>query len=162
MVPQQKAIFLDRDGVLNYDPGTYTIKYDDITILPGVIEFLKWATRENFLLIIITNQACVAKGLCTESDIESLMEQLIARFRQENIKISDYYYSPHHQDFGNSLLRKPGSLMIEKALAKYGITKKLAYFIGDMPSDMLAAEAAGIRGIPVEKNAGLAQFIGTL
>jgi D-glycero-D-manno-heptose 1,7-bisphosphate phosphatase len=76
---------------------------------------------------------------------------------QDGVRLTDIFYSPHHPDFGNSLSRKPGSLMLEKALAKYGLEAAASYMIGDQPRDMECAEKAGVKGILVPPNSDLRQ-----
>ncbi len=158
----KKAIFLDRDGVINFDPGHYTWNREDFRFLPGAIEFCQWAASEGFLLIIITNQAGIERGIYTHQDVVVLMAWLVDFLAKKGVPITDYYYSPHYDAIGRSLDRKPGSLMVEKAIAKYEISKEYSYFIGDREKDMLAASGAGVKGIKVETNEGLAHLINNL
>ncbi len=108
------CIFLDRDGVINRERGDYTYRIEDFEILEGVTEALQLAKEAGYLLIVITNQAGVAKGIYKVSDILKCHQHLQA---VSGNMIDDIYYCPHHPSTTASLLRKPDSLMLEKAIA---------------------------------------------
>jgi D-glycero-D-manno-heptose 1,7-bisphosphate phosphatase len=159
---KNKAIFLDRDGVINHDPGDYTWKPEDFHLLPGAVEFMQWATEMGYLLIVITNQAGIARKLYTHQDVQHLMDGFVRDMAGRGVAIAEYYYSPHYDVIENSLDRKPGSLLIEKGLARFDIDRNLSCFIGDREKDMLAAQAAGVKGIKVETNSGPGHLINAL
>lgn len=141
---EQRCVFLDRDGVLNEDLGTYLFRPEDLVIPEDVAEALKLLKDAGYLLIVITNQAGIAKGMY---DRNAVFE--IHRLIQEKtgIQFDDLYYSPYHQDITQSLTRKPGTLMLEKAIAKYNIKKEMSWMIGDQSRDILAGKKAGLRTI---------------
>lgn len=141
-----KCIFLDRDGVLNRERGDYTFKIDDFEILNGVKEALKILKKSDYLLVVITNQAGVAKGLYKEEDVLNCHSYLQA---QTGGLIDDIYFCPHHPISTESLLRKPNSLMLEKAIDKWGIDNSRSFMIGDSLRDIQAAENIGVKGILV-------------
>lgn len=152
----QKAVFLDRDGVINHDEGTYTFAVDAFEILPGVLEKLRHWTDQGFKLMIFTNQAGVAKGLYSREDVEAVHQYLQGQCVLHGFAIDSFYFCPHHEDYsGKCLCRKPGSLMLEKALHHFGLQPENCVMIGDKPRDIQAAESAGVKGILVETNAGL-------
>lgn len=144
----QKAIFLDRDGVLNEERGEYTYKVDDFIIPEGTIEALKNLKEAGFLLIVITNQGGIAKGLYTVQDVLKCHEYLQ---QQCGRLIDDLYYSPYHEAYSNSLSRKPDSLMLERAIAKYKIKPELSWMVGDSLRDMIPAQKLGIKTIKIGK-----------
>jgi D-glycero-D-manno-heptose 1,7-bisphosphate phosphatase len=145
-----KCIFLDRDGVLNEEVGTYVFSKDDFKIVPGVTEALTKLKAAGFLLIIITNQSGIAKGLYTKKEVLECHDILQ---KECNNAIDDIYFCPHHEDFDTaSLLKKPGSLMIEKAMAKYNIDPTKSWMIGDQPRDIVAGKKAGLRTIFISDN----------
>jgi len=150
-----KAIFLDRDGVINNDVLNYTWRIDDFEFLPGVFESCKFLIKKGYLLIVITNQGGIAKGLYNHSDVEKLHNYMLQQFSEEGIKITEIYYCPHHDSTGKCLCRKPGSLLVEKALARFEIDPKASFFIGDRDRDIIAAESAGVKGILTEVNTDL-------
>lgn len=113
-----KCIFLDRDGVINKDYVDYTYKVEDFEILPNVIEGLKKFKEAGYLLVVITNQSGIAKGVYGHEDVLACHDY----FQQESGNLIDrYYYCPYHPVESESLTRKPESLMFEKAIAKFNV-----------------------------------------
>lgn len=157
-----KAIFLDRDGVLNHDPGDYTMSLDEFHILPGVLDSLKRLHSAGYLLILITNQAGISKGLYTHETVREIHAFFTHECENVGVPITAIYYSPHHEAFGKSLSRKPGSLMIERGLARYNIDPKKSWMIGDKQRDLDAAAKAGVGGILIETNASLKEVVESL
>jgi D-glycero-D-manno-heptose 1,7-bisphosphate phosphatase len=156
MQHQNKAIFLDRDGLLNDNSIAYYIyRKEDFKLNPGVIDCLKLFYDKNYLLILVTNQGGVAKKEYNCSDVEILNEHLKNILKTNDIEITEIYYCPHHSSVSKCLCRKPGSLLFEKAIAKYHIDNKLSLMIGDSDRDIIAAENAGIKGIKVPSNTNL-------
>lgn len=127
-----KAIFFDRDGVLNYDPG-YVHKIEDFKLLPGVIEALK--LLKNFKFIIITNQSGIGRGYYTEQDFHKFNNRLTEELKKENIIIEKTYYCPHEPE-ENCNCRKPKVKFIKQAEKEFNIDLKNSFVIGDHPSDI--------------------------
>ncbi|SDC29209.1 D-glycero-alpha-D-manno-heptose-1,7-bisphosphate 7-phosphatase [Williamwhitmania taraxaci] len=152
----QKAIFLDRDGVLNSDEGHYYVyRVDDLILNPGVIEALSALQEKGYLLIVVSNQGGVGRGEYTRQQVNAFhgkLEQILASAR---VKLTEIYYCPHHESTSKCLCRKPQPLMIEKAVARYNIDIKASFLIGDSPRDIEAAKAAGVKGILVKTNGNL-------
>lgn len=152
----EKAVFLDRDGVINYDHGTYTFTAEAFVVLPGVLKKLKHWRDLGFGLFVFTNQAGVAKELYTSDDVKALHQYFQGMCIQEGFEVEDFYFCPHHENYsGKCLCRKPGSLMLEKAIHQYKLEPQNCVMIGDKPRDIEAAERAGVKGILVETNTGL-------
>lgn len=145
-MPKQKCVFLDRDGVLNLERGDYTYKLDEFEVLPGVPETLALLKANGYLLIVVTNQGGVAKGLYKKEDVLKCHGKL-----QETCKslIDALYYAPSHPAFSESLSRKPDSLMLERAIAKYDIDPAASWLVGDSKRDLQAAEKVGVKAILV-------------
>jgi len=140
---KNKCIFLDRDGILNEEIGNYVYRLTDFKISNGIIEILK-KYKENYLLIVITNQGGIAKEIYTHQDVKMCHDF----FQQESNKIiNDFYYSPYHKSITNSLSSKPGSLLFEKAIAKYKIDPFESWMIGDKERDIIPAKKLGIKTI---------------
>ncbi len=151
-----RSVFLDRDGVINNDEGLYYIHRPiDFKINDGVLESIALLHENGFLVIVISNQGGIAKGMYTRSDTDLLHNILIKKVEEAGGKITEIYYCPHHQDMGLCLCRKPQSLMLEKAIARFNISVADSYFIGDGKRDMEAAEKVGIKGILIEKNSNI-------
>ena len=156
----QKAIFLDRDGVLLNDAGQYYIyKTDDIIINNGVIDALKKITDMGFLLIVISNQGGIAKQIYTKEDVEKIHSELKRQFKIEGIDIKEYYYCPHHSDVEKCLCRKPEPLLIEKALARFNIDPNKSFMIGDNKRDVDAGKRVGLSCIKIKPNQNLLDIL---
>ena len=149
-----KAVFLDRDGVINVERG-YTHRLEDFVILPDLMEVLQLFQKNGYLLIVISNQSGIAKGLYNQAEVEVLHKYMAEEFGKKGIKLSEIYYCVHHPDVSNCICRKPDSLFVEKALARFNIDASASYFIGDKERDVEAAEKAGVKGILIEANISL-------
>lgn len=142
-----KCIFLDRDGVLNEDRADYVYKVEDFIIPDGVVEGLSLLKQAGYLLIVITNQAGIAKGIYKRQDV-----LLCHAYLQEQCGnlLDDIYYCPHHPDYDTrSLTRKPESLLLEKAIAKYNINVQQSWMVGDALRDMYAGKRVGVRTVHI-------------
>jgi D-glycero-D-manno-heptose 1,7-bisphosphate phosphatase len=148
MEQKNKCIFLDRDGVLNKDRVDYVYRMEDLIIFDEVAESLKMLKDAGYLLIVITNQSGISKGLFTETNVWNIYNKM--QEVSENA-LDDMYFCKHHPKFtGVSLCRKPDSLMIEKAIAKYNIDPELSWMIGDKESDIQAGLKAQVRTIHID------------
>ncbi len=151
----KRALFLDRDGVINHDPGDYTCSPADFEFNPGIFEFLRKAIQQDYLLIVVTNQGGIAKGLYNLETFNSINQKMLDGFAAQGIEVAEVYYCRHHPDYGQCLCRKPGSLFFEKAVARFDIDPAASLMIGDRDRDLEAAAAVGIPGILVERNCNL-------
>lgn len=148
-----KAVFLDRDGVLNKELGDYVCRVEDFKVLEHNFKVLKELQNRGYLLIVITNQGGLAKGWYSVDELNKMHNHLKKEYEANGILISEIYYCNHHPQYnGNCLCRKPGSLMLEKAVARFGIDASQSYFIGDRERDVLAGEAAGVKGILIDSD----------
>lgn len=152
---KNKAVFLDRDGVLNKERGEYTYKSRDFEWVPDSIEALKILSDNGFLLIIISNQGGISKKLYSKTDVMSIEKSITVPLEKEGIQILDSYYCPHHSAIEKCLCRKPKSLLLERAIAKYNIDPAQSFFIGDSVRDMVAGQRVAVKGILMQKNKGL-------
>ena len=144
-----KAIFLDRDGVLNEERGDYTWRKEDFIIRPDIPEALFLLKEAGFLLIVITNQGGINKGIYTAIDVLNCHQILQEKC---NFLLDALYYSPYHQDFTQSLSRKPNSLLLERAISHFSIDVTKSYMVGDSPRDLEAAAKVGIQSIKIAPN----------
>lgn len=151
----KSALFLDRDGVINHDPGDYTCSPADFEFNPGIFEFLQQAQARGYLLLVVTNQGGIAKGLYTLETFHQINQKMLIGFAKAGIEIAEVYFCRHHPDHGKCLCRKPDSLFFEKAVARFDIDVAHSLMIGDRERDLEAAAAVGIRGILVEINTNL-------
>ncbi|MFD2164379.1 D-glycero-alpha-D-manno-heptose-1,7-bisphosphate 7-phosphatase [Paradesertivirga mongoliensis] len=148
-----KAVFLDRDGVLNKELGDYVCKLEDFHILEHNFMALKELQDKGYLLIVITNQGGLAKGWYSESTLAKMHEKLRETYQQHGVTFTEMYYCRHNPLYnGNCLCRKPGSIMLEKAIARFNVDKTKSYFIGDRERDVIAGQAAGVTGILIDSD----------
>lgn len=152
---RRSAIFLDRDGVINRERGEHTCRLADFEILPTVVQAVKAIGMAGKCTVVITNQSGIGLGLYSHADVDEMHRYLHAQLAQQGSAIDAVYYCPHHPSQGKCLCRKPGSLLLERAIARYTIDPASSVMIGDRDRDMEAAAGAGVRGIRVEANAPL-------
>ena len=154
---KKPAVFLDRDGVINYDYW-YVHKLKNFKFRKGVIRGLKYLIKKNFYIFIITNQAGIAKGKFKENDFFNLHKYLKQYLSKKNIYFDDVQYCPFHPDAKikkfkkNSNLRKPGNRMIKNIFEKFLINKKKCFMIGDKISDEKCAKKSNLKYFYAEKN----------
>lgn len=151
-----KAIFLDRDGTLNPDPG-YISDPNDYSLYPGVTEALEKLQKAGYMLILITNQSGISRGLFTEEQLEKVHEKMNMLLSEGNVKLDAIYYCPHHPEHPYKGLadcdcRKPKPGMIIKALKEHNINPKQSYMIGDRSSDIKIGLASGVSSICISPN----------
>jgi D-glycero-D-manno-heptose 1,7-bisphosphate phosphatase len=154
-----KAILLDRDGVINQERGDYTYRREDFSVLPDVVPALRVLQEMGYMLIIISNQSGIAKGLFTIADVEKLHSYLVAHLDDNDVRIREIYYCPHHPEHSSCICRKPDSQLVEKALARFNIDPAKSFFIGDKERDVLAGKKAGVQGILIDSNFSLMKAI---
>jgi D-glycero-D-manno-heptose 1,7-bisphosphate phosphatase len=146
---RQKCLFLDRDGVINYDAG-YTYKPKDLILIDGIIETCKLAIQRGYIIVIVTNQSGIARGYYTEDDFWRFMQAIYDVFAKHNIGIAKTYFCPYHPDGvvekykQDSKDRKPNPGMILQASAELNIDLSKSILIGDSDTDIQAAKSAGI------------------
>mgnify|MGYP001180886935 CR=1 FL=1 len=138
----QKAIFLDRDGVINVDKA-YVSRMEDFEFCDGVFEALRYFQSLGYLLIIVTNQSGIGRGYYSEKDFEILTAWMLQELLHVNIKIDAVYHCPHAPE-ANCACRKPKSGMLKAAIEAFDIDVAQSWMIGDKPSDIEAAFGAGI------------------
>lgn len=155
----RKVIFLDRDGVINFEPGHYTYKVNEFKIVEGLFDALHILQDKGYEFIVITNQGGISKEIYNHNDVITVHTYMQQKFNENKINLLDIYYCPHHAIIEKCICRKPDSLMLEKAIARYHVDKSKSYFIGDSRRDVLAASKAAIGGVLVAKNDNLNKYI---
>ncbi len=155
------AIFLDRDGTLNEDPG-YLGNPNQVKLLPGVGTTLSFLKNElGFKLIVISNQSGIARGLITKEMVESVNEKINELLAEYNVLIDAFYYCPSHPDFNDEdecICRKPSPEMVFQAAKDNNVDIKGSYFIGDAVSDVECGINAGLKTILVMTGYGKESF----
>ncbi len=143
MKQKNKAVFLDRDGVINIDKS-YLYKKEDFIFCDGIFELLKYVTKLGYELFIITNQSGIARGYYNEDDFQKLTLWMLKEFEKKDIKIKKVYYCPHLPEDGCEC-RKPKPKMIQDAIKEFDLNPKNSWMIGDKSSDIEAAKNAGVK-----------------
>ncbi|HEX4585681.1 MAG TPA: D-glycero-beta-D-manno-heptose 1,7-bisphosphate 7-phosphatase [Burkholderiaceae bacterium] len=145
----RRAAFLDRDGVINVDPG-YVHRIEDFEFVPGTLEACRELSRHGWLLVVATNQSGIGRGLYTTQDFDALTDWMRGRFEQCGAPLAGVYYCPHHPTEaldGFRLqcdCRKPRPGMLLAAARDLKLDLKQSMLFGDKCEDLMAAQAAGI------------------
>ena len=142
-----RAVFLDRDGVINRKlENDYVKSWDEFQFLPGVVEAIKALNEKGYLVIVVTNQRGIAKGLMTEKDLEEIHRKMLKELKKYGARIDDIFYCPHDiSDNCNCRKPKPGTLI--QAQKKWDIDFAQSYIIGDSNSDIESGRQVGCQGI---------------
>jgi len=139
----KKALFLDRDGVVNED-SRYPHKPEHIVFRDGIFDLCRFAVQKGYIIVVVTNQSGIAKGYFTEEDVKKLHAWMGERFVKEKIEITAFYYCPYHHEGVNeqyrrdSDLRKPAPGMLLQAVKDHGIDLTKSLMVGDKSSDRIA------------------------
>jgi len=149
MIARNKALFLDRDGVINVEKH-YVYRIEDFEFMPGIFDLCTQAQALNYRLVVITNQAGIARGYYSEADFQRLTDWMLGEFRARGIMIDRVYHCPHHPTAGvgeyrrDSFDRKPNPGMILQAQRDFDLDLTHCVLIGDMDTDIAAGRAAGV------------------
>jgi D-glycero-D-manno-heptose 1,7-bisphosphate phosphatase len=151
----KKVVFLDRDGVINNNALYYTHSKEDFVINTGVLDALKLLSQRGFEFVVITNQGGISKGLFSKMEVETVHSEMKRAFSKKGISLLEVYFCPHHSEVENCLCRKPQTIMVEKAMARFNIDPTHSYFIGDQKKDEETALACNITPIRITSNTDL-------
>jgi D-glycero-D-manno-heptose 1,7-bisphosphate phosphatase len=150
------ALFLDRDGVLNEDPG-YVHRWEDFRWIPGAREAVAAFNAAGWWVFVVTNQSGVGRGYYTEADVIALHDQMSRSLAEVGGRIDAYYYCPQHPDAADETYRhpdppdrKPNPGMLLKAMADWPVDVARSIMVGDKPGDVEAGQRAGVRGLKFE------------
>ena len=154
---KKKALFLDRDGVINKNFG-YVFSKKNFVWLKNVKKAIKFAYTKKYLIIVVTNQSGIARGFYSEHDTKNLHNKVNNELKKTNCKIHDFFYCPYHPRYGNkkykkySYLRKPNPGMIFKAVKKWNIDLNKSLMVGDTKTDMITAKRSNLKFIKKKYN----------
>lgn len=156
-INKNKCVFLDRDGVLIKDVG-YLKNPEDIIIMPNSIEALKILKTAGFLLIIVTNQAGIAKGFFNTDELRAVNNKLLKIYEDNGVIIDDLYFCPHHENGTvepyniKCTCRKPETGMVLKGAEKFNIDTGKSFMVGDKDSDILLAKNSGLKSFYIRNS----------
>lgn len=143
------TVFVDRDGVINHNrPADYVKRWDEFRFLPGARSALARLTRAGYRVFVITNQACIGKGLTRREDIDAIHRRMVHEVGRAGGRIEAVLCCPHRSDAGCAC-RKPAPGLLLQARDGFGVDLRHAIFIGDSANDVRAAAAAGIPAVLV-------------
>ena len=146
---KKRAIFLDRDGVINIEVE-YLSDPKNFEFIEGSVEALRILKQKGFILIIITNQAGIARGYYTKEALNEIHKKMNRLLKEQDVVLDDIFYCPHHPDFtGACDCRKPKPGMILKAKEKYNIDLQNSYMVGDTLRDIESGLAANCKTVLV-------------
>ncbi|MBU2461970.1 HAD-IIIA family hydrolase [bacterium] len=161
---QKPAIFLDRDGVINkkMPEGGYVEEWNEFCFLPGVFEAFRILIGSGFLIIVVTNQRCIARGIITEEKLSEIHENMVREIKNEGGNINAIYFCPHDISDGCPC-RKPRPGMLLKAIDDFKnkgieIDLKNSYIIGDSEKDILAGKLVGLKTIKIGEYSEMADI----
>lgn len=147
---KRKAVFLDRDGVINHDSG-YVYKASELSFIDGVFDACYALQKAGYALVVVTNQSGVARGFYTERDVIVLHEWMHREFWAHDVNIDQFYFCPHHKVDGlgdyrkDCQCRKPKPGMLLKASEDFALDLSQSIMIGDRESDVIVGQNAGVR-----------------
>ncbi|AJM91270.1 D-glycero-alpha-D-manno-heptose-1,7-bisphosphate 7-phosphatase [Nitrosopumilus piranensis] len=153
-----KVFFLDRDGVINKKRSDYVKNVEELEILPNLDTIIKKIKQNNYLVIVITNQSVINRGLSTHQKIQAIHEKIQSKLE---MKIDGFFYCPHRPD-EKCGCRKPKTGLLELAATQFDIDFKNSWFIGDSESDILAGEKMGCNTKKIKSEYFLENAVNTI
>jgi len=148
MTNLRKAVFLDRDGIVNRERSDYVKTLDELEIFTNVADCVKILKKGGFLVVIVTNQSAVNRGKITHEQLSEIHNAIQNYFRKNETNVDGFYYCPHRPD-ENCNCRKPKPGLLLKAARELNIDLKSSWFIGNNDSDIQAGSSVGCKSIKV-------------
>jgi D,D-heptose 1,7-bisphosphate phosphatase len=158
-IKMNKAIFLDRDGIINIERKDYVKSVKEFVLIEGIFDVIKSIKDKGYLVIIITNQSAINRKIINKNDLEKIHNFLFKQAEKQNIIIDGIYFCPHTPN-ENCKCRKPKPGMILKAAQEFQIDLEKSVMVGDSETDIEAAQRAGCRGVLVKEADSLKNIIG--
>jgi len=156
---QRRHVLLDRDGVINRRvPSGYVTSWDQFHFLPRVLDGLRFLAEHGYIALVISNQACVGKGLLSSNDLETITRRFLLEVALTGGNIGHVYYCKHKEE-DRCGCRKPLPGLLLRARVEHHFEPEETFFIGDSKSDMAAAEAAGCPSVLIRRDAFLERHI---
>ncbi|MDT3779544.1 HAD family hydrolase [Nitrospira sp. MA-1] len=141
------AVFLDRDGTLNHDTG-YVTTPEQLVLFPGVPEAIARLNQLGAMVLLVTNQSAIGRGMMTIEGLEAIHERLAEMIRPYGAWIDGIFFCPHHPQDGCEC-RKPKAGLINQAVNRFALDVSQCYLVGDKRSDLEAAQTASVPGVLV-------------
>lgn len=154
----RKALFLDRDGVINRKSDGYVTDERDLEVLEDAARAARLARSKGYAVVVVTNQSAVGRGIMTAGQLERVHARMEAELARAGARL-DAIYCCTHAPADRCSCRKPGTAMIEAAVRDLGIDAEGSLLVGDSETDMEAARRAGLRGVKVESDAPFSHLL---
>jgi len=147
----RRAVFLDRDGVVNMKPppGDYVRQWNEFRLVPTIAGWIRLFNVLGFPVIVVTNQRGIARGLMRREDVEEIHSNMVAELAAQGARIDDIFYCPHGRD--ECACRKPKTGMVEQAREKWDIDLAGSLMIGDSDKDAELAARCGMKFLRVDE-----------
>ena len=155
---KKKAVFLDRDGVINKNKIDYVKTINELEIFPNIEIPIKKLKKNNFYVIVITNQSAINRNLMTREQLNKIHSYIQQYLKTFDTSIDNFYFCPHKPN-ENCNCRKPKSGMLLEAIQEFNIDPKLSWMIGDNDSDIQAGLNVGCQTVRIEKNINLQKAV---
>jgi D-glycero-D-manno-heptose 1,7-bisphosphate phosphatase len=157
-----KAIFLDRDGVINKKTESgYVLKWDEFQFLPGVIDAIKLINKMNIPIYVISNQSCVGRRMVKLEEVQDINSRMLKELEKQGAHIEGVYFCPHHPDDGCDC-RKPKTGLFKQAAKEHPIDLADSWFIGDSETDEEAGKNLGCHTYLVKEGENMLPVIKTI
>ncbi|MDE1725719.1 MAG: HAD family hydrolase [Thaumarchaeota archaeon] len=147
----RKAVFFDRDGVINKNRPDYVKTVEELEIFPYVAKSIKQLKKQGYLVVVITNQSAINRGLTDDDKVSEIHQTIQKHLLKHSSGIDAFYYCPHRPD-ENCVCRKPKPGLLLKASQELEIDLKSSWMIGDNESDIQAAESVGCKALKIREN----------
>jgi D-glycero-D-manno-heptose 1,7-bisphosphate phosphatase len=145
------AVFLDRDGVINFARNDYVKSTEEFVFIPGALEGLRDLATLNFPIIVVTNQSVVGRGIITDEKLDRINEHMIGYVKENGGRIDRVFSCPHKPE-EDCDCRKPATGLFKEATKVFSISLSDSWLIGDAETDRVAGETVGCRTIMIESN----------
>lgn len=152
--PLRRAVLIDRDGTLNVEVH-YLHRIEDLVLVPGAIEAIRTLNQAGYLVLVVTNQAGIARGYYDEAALHRLHDHLAQLLAAAGARLDGIFFCPHHPDFGSPCdCRKPAPGMLLRAAAEHDLDLRQCWLVGDSAGDIGAGRAVGCRTLLVRTGYG--------
>lgn len=146
---KRRCVFLDRDGTINVSPppGDYLLSWEEFQFLPGIVDWIRLFNALDFLVVVVTNQRAVARGILSVEKLEEINRRMVEALAEQGARIDEVLYCPHA--IGECQCRKPAPGMIDAACEKWEIDLDASLLIGDSDADQQLAASRGVKFVRV-------------
>ena len=153
-----KTVFLDRDGVINKERSDYIKSISELEIFPNVAKNIELLKNAGFLVVVITNQSAINRGLITHKTVDQIHDSIQNYLKTNGTSVDGFFYCPHNPN-ENCNCRKPKPGLLHQAILELNIDPKSSWMIGDNNSDIDAATSIGCKAIKLSKNFSLGKAV---